>query len=124
MYEKGDLISDLLEDNSDRRKRQKELDIRVIIGNPPYSVGQENANDNNANVEYPFLESRIAETYAKSSSATLQRNLYDSYVKALRWASDRIGNKGVIGFITNNNYLGVSTENGKNRAVRNFVEYF
>ena len=64
MYEKEDLVDALLEDNSARRKRQKKLDIRVIIGNPPYSVGQESANDNNQNVAYPHLDERIRSTYA------------------------------------------------------------
>ena len=101
LYEKDDEIAKLLADNSDRRMRQKKLDIRVIIGNPPYSAGQKSANDNNQNVKYPKLDSRIAETYAAESKANLQNKLYDSYVRAIRWASDRIGNAGVIGFITN-----------------------
>lgn len=70
MYEKDDLVSKVLIDNSERRKRQKELDIRVIIGNPPYSAGQKSANDNNANVSYPYLDKRIQETYAANSKAT------------------------------------------------------
>ncbi|WP_204371196.1 hypothetical protein, partial [Staphylococcus aureus] len=90
-----------MEDNSARRKRQKELDIRVIIGNPPYSVGQKSENDNNDNVEYPHLDSRIRGTYAARSKAVLSKGLYDSYIRAIRWASDRIGDSGIIGFVTN-----------------------
>ena len=101
LYEKEDLIDLILEDNSARRKRQKELDIRVIIGNPPYSAGQTSANDNNQNVAYPHLDSRIQATYAERSTATNKNALYDSYIRAIRWASDRIGNSGVIGFVTN-----------------------
>lgn len=112
MYEKGDLISNLLEDNSDRRKRQKELDIRVIIGNPPYSAGQGSANDNNANIAYPVLDERIRQTYAEQSTATNKNSLYDSYIRAIRWASDRIGNQGVIGFITNSNFIEKQTMSG------------
>ena len=101
-----------MEDNSERRKRQKALDIRVIIGNPPYSAGQESTNDNNANVEYPHLDGRIRETYAKHGNATLQNALYDSYIRAIRWASDRIGNKGVIGFVTNAGWVEANTADG------------
>lgn len=119
MYEKGDLVSDLLEDNSDRRKRQKELDIRVIIGNPPYSTGQSSANDNNQNIEYPALNKRIEETYAQQSNATLQRNLYDSYILAIRWASDRIGNQGVIGFVTNGGFLDSNSADGLRKCLAN-----
>jgi predicted helicase len=97
MYEKEDLVDALLVDNSKRRKRQKKLDIRVIVGNPPYSVGQKSENDNNDNVEYPQLDRRIRETYAARSTATLAKGLYDSYIRAIRWASDRVGNAGIVG---------------------------
>lgn len=118
MYEKGDLISDILEDNSGRRKRQKELDIRVIIGNPPYSAGQNSENDNNKNIKYPSLDSRIEETYVHYSNAGLQKNLYDSYIRAIRWASDRLGDQGVIGFITNNNYLEKQSMSGVRKCLQ------
>ena len=75
------------------------------MGNPPYSAGQTSANDNNANIAYPKLDDSIAKSYSKHSQATLQRNLYDSYVRAIRWASDRIGNSGVIGFVSGNGLL-------------------
>ncbi len=82
LYEKEDLIDQILVDNSARRKRQKKLDIRVIIGNPPYSVGQKSENDNNDNVVYPFLDERVRSTYAKRSKAVLAKGLYDSYIRA------------------------------------------
>lgn len=104
MYEKEDLVDALLVDNSARRKRQKKLDIRVILGNPPYSIGQKSENDNNDNVAYPHLDSRIRSTYAERSQATLAKGLYDSYIRAIRWASDRIGNAGVIGFVSGSGY--------------------
>lgn len=112
MYEKGDLVSELLEDNSERRKRQKALDIRVIMGNPPYSAGQGSANDNNANIAYPSLDERIRETYAEHSTGTNKNALYDSYIRGIRWASDRIGDKGVIGFVTNAGFLEGNTADG------------
>ncbi|MEQ1274920.1 type ISP restriction/modification enzyme [Acinetobacter ursingii] len=117
MYEKEDLVSKVLVDNSARRKRQKELDIRVIIGNPPYSAGQSSENDNNANVKYPFLDSRIEATYAKESTATLQKNLYDSYIRAIRWASDRIKDRGVIGFVTNGGYIDSNSADGLRKCL-------
>jgi predicted helicase len=104
MYEKEDLISELLEDNSSRRKKQKKLDIRVIMGNPPYSIGQANANDGNQNIRYSHLDQRITETYAAQSNAALSKGLYDSYIRAIRWASDRIGNAGVIGFVSGSGF--------------------
>ena len=101
MYESDDLISHYMPDNSERRKRQKATDIRVIVGNPPYSAGQTSANDNNANVTYPTLDGRIRETYAARSSNTNMRSLYDSYIRAIRWASDRIGDAGVMAYVSN-----------------------
>jgi predicted helicase len=112
MYEKDDLVDALLVDNSERRRRQKKLDIRVIMSNPPYSAGQETANDNNANVSYPHLDSRIRETYAARSRVTMVRSLYDSYIRAIRWASDRLGQSGVIGFVTNAGFLEAGSADG------------
>lgn len=117
LYEKDDLISDLLANNSDRRKRQKDLDIRVIMGNPPYSIGQGNQNDNNQNVGYPHLDGRISETYSHQSSAVLSKGLYDSYIRAIRWASDRIGNSGVIGFVTNGGFLDSKSADGMRKCL-------
>ena len=117
MYEKGDMLDEMLVDNSARRKRQKALDIRVIIGNPPYSAGQESANDNNANIEYPHLDARIRQTYAEHSTATLKNALYDSYIRAIRWASDRIGQQGVIGFVTNAGWVEANTADGLRKCL-------
>ncbi len=117
MYEKDDLVDELLEDNSARRKRQKELDIRVIVGNPPYSVGQRSENDNNDNVQYPFLDGRIRTTYAERSDATLAKGLYDSYIRAIRWASDRIGDAGIIGFVTNAGFIEANTADGLRKCL-------
>jgi len=112
LSEEEDLIGKLLEDNSSRRKKQKALDIRVIMGNPPYSIGQGSENDNNQNVVYPHLDSRIRDTYAARSNANLQKGLYDSYIRAIRWASDRIGNSGIIGFVTNAGFVATNTADG------------
>jgi predicted helicase len=113
LYEQDrDLIADLMADNSHRLIRQKELDIRVIVANPPYSVGQSSANDNAANLSYPKLDSRIRETYAERSSATLKNSLYDSYIRAIRWASDRIGDTGVIAFVSNAGWIDGNAADG------------
>jgi predicted helicase len=117
MYEKDDLVDALLVDNSARRKRQKKLDIRVIVGNPPYSVGQGDANANNANIAYPSLDSSIRESYGARSSATNKNSLYDSYIRAIRWASQRIGDAGIIGFVTNAGYLDANTADGMRKCL-------
>ncbi|MDQ1248944.1 MAG: hypothetical protein QG597_3318, partial [Actinomycetota bacterium] len=105
-------IPEFLQENNKRLERQKALDIRVIIGNPPYSVGQTNANDNNANMKYPALDQRIEATYAAQSTATNKNSLYDSYIRAFRWASDRIGDEGVICFVSNGGWIDGNTADG------------
>lgn len=117
LYEKEDLVDAALDKNSARRKRQKKLDIRVIMANPPYSVGQKSENDNNDNVVYPHLDERIRRTYAERSKATLSKGLYDSYIRAIRWATDRIGNQGVIGFVTNAGFLDANTADGLRKCL-------
>ena len=98
-------LSLLTAENTARVEKQKAAPMFVVIGNPPYNVGQVNENDNNKNRNYPTLEARVRETYAKDSTATLKNSLYDTYVKALRWASDRIGEQGIIALVTNNSFL-------------------
>lgn len=117
MYEKSDLVDKLLEQNSKRRKRQKELDIRVIIGNPPYSAGQDSANDNNQNINYPTLDERIRRSYADRSVATNKNALYDSYIRAIRWASDRLGESGVIGYVTNAGWVESQSADGLRKSL-------
>ena len=118
LYEQErDLIAHLMPENSNRRTRQKALDIRVIIGNPPYSVGQGSANDNAANVDYPRLDGRIRETYAKRSKATNKNALYDSYIRAIRWASDRIGDAGVVAYVSNAGWLDANTADGLRKCL-------
>ena len=94
-----------LKRNSKRALKQKQQDIRVILGNPPYSSGQKSENDNNKSEKYPTLDKKINETYAKNSTAKLKQTLYDSYIRAFRWATDRIKDKGVICFISNGSYI-------------------
>lgn len=99
-------FADVFPQNSQRVIAQSKVPMRVIIGNPPYSIGQTSANDNAQNEHYEKLEKRIAETYALNSTASLQKGLYDSYVKAFRYASDILDDMGgVIGFVTNAGWL-------------------
>ncbi|MFH5803947.1 DEAD/DEAH box helicase [Alienimonas sp. DA493] len=98
--------------NSGRAQRQQQSPIRVVVANPPYSAQQQSENDNNKGLDYPALNARIAETYAAASNAKLHKNLYDSYVRAIRWASDRIKDKGVIGFVTNGSFIEANNMDG------------
>ena len=91
--------------NTERVKKQKESEMFVVIGNPPYNVGQVNENDNNKNRKYKTMDQQIADTYVKDSKATLRSQLYDPYIKAIRWALDRIGEEGIVSFVTNNSFL-------------------
>lgn len=118
MYEQErDMVANLLPDNSERRTRQKALDIRVIIGNPPYSAGQNSANDNAANIAYPSLDTAIRDSYAAHSSATLKNSLYDSYIRAIRWASDRIGDAGVMAYVTNAGWVDGNATDGLRKCL-------
>ena len=108
-------------ENRTRVERQQHAPMFVIIGNPPYNMGQVNENDNNKNREYETIDKRVRKTYAKDSSATLRNKLYDPYVKAIRWASDRIGKNGVIAFVTNNTFLdGVAFDGMRKNLVDDF----
>lgn len=114
MYEQDEIetFSFALDENSERVNEQKQTIIKIIVGNPPYSVGQRSANDNAQNNYYPKLEERISATYATKTNATSKKSLYDSYIKAFRWASDRIGSEGVIAFITNANWIDKDANSG------------
>ena len=114
LYEKKDVFETKdFQQNSARVQRQRKSPIRIVIGNPPYSVGQKSANDNAQNQRYPKLEAKIAETYAKKSTANLQKGLYDSYIKAFRWATDRLeGGKGIVAFISNASWLDSNATDG------------
>ncbi len=110
------LFSEMFPQNSARVARQKKAPIRVILGNPPYSVGQKSANDNAKNQSYPKLDNRIANTYAVATKATNKNSLYDSYIKAFRWSTDRLieNNKsgGIICFVSNGAWLDGNSADG------------
>ena len=103
--------------NSERAERELEQDIRVIVMNPPYSAGQNSANDNNQNEKYPKLDERIENTYVARSTATLKNSIYDSYIRAIRWASDRVKDSGVIAFVSNGSFIDGNAADGLRKCL-------
>ena len=101
-----------LPENNERVRRQKEKDIRVIIGNPPYRANQGNSNENNPNSSYDLLDESIRETYAANTSSVLKSSLYDSYIRAFRWASNRIKTQGVVCYVSNGGWIDGNTMDG------------
>ncbi|MGV3115323.1 type ISP restriction/modification enzyme [Corynebacterium freneyi] len=113
IHEDGDIPDlNVFAANNDTIKRQKAAPINVVIGNPPYSAGQTTANDLNTNLRYPTLDERISNTYVERSSAKVKHTLYDSYLRAFRWATDRIGDQGVVAFVSNGGWLDANTGDG------------
>ncbi len=120
------LFSEMFPQNSKRVERQKKSPLRVIFGNPPYSIGQKSANDNAQNQKYSKLDSRIESTYAKLSNAGLNKSLYDAYIKSFRWSSDRLDkNGGIICFITNGAWIdGNSTDGFRKSLEKEFTSIY
>lgn len=117
------LLAEMFPQNSKRTERQKKAPLRVILGNPPYSAGQKSANDNAQNQAYPRLDARIAETYAGASVATNSRFLYDSYIKAFRWGTDRLDDQegGILCFISNGSWLdGIGADGFRKHLEKDF----
>jgi predicted helicase len=108
---------DVMPENNERLERQKQLPIQVIIGNPPYSAGQDSANDDNANEKYPTLDAAIRDTYAARSTAKLKNSLYDSYIRAFKWAALRLGDRGVVAFVTNGGFLESNVADGMRQTL-------
>lgn len=104
-------------DNNERVKIQNKLDIRVILGNPPYAVGNMDGNNIEVGFGYSDLDSSIDNTYAKLSSVGLKKSLYDSYFRAFRWSSDRIGDQGIICFVTNGSWVDSNTADGFRKSL-------
>ncbi|MDK8476274.1 MULTISPECIES: DEAD/DEAH box helicase [unclassified Corynebacterium] len=113
VHEEGDIPDlNIFRENNATIERQKNAPINVVIGNPPYSAGQKSANDLNANQKYPSLDKRIADTYAAKSTAQRKGALYDSYLRAFRWATDRIGDQGIVAFVSNGGWIDGNTGDG------------
>ncbi|QCZ54566.1 putative restriction endonuclease (plasmid) [Levilactobacillus brevis] len=117
------LDDDYFGTNDERLKRQQEVPITAIIGNPPYSKIKSTANDFTGVQNYPKLDDSIKNTYAKETDATLKNSLQDSYIRALRWSTDRLAENGVIGFITNNGYIDSPSLNGVRRVLQQEFNY-
>src|SRR5207245_773645 len=88
-----------------------------ILGNPPYKVGQESANEGNENLKYPGLDEAIRKSYAAKSTATNKNSLYNSYIRAIRWASDRIKDKGLVCFVTNGSFIDGNAADGLRKSL-------
>lgn len=111
----NDIFSQLFPENSERLTKQKKAPVKVVIGNPPYSKGQKSANDNAQNLKYDNLDARISSTYVQYSKSTNKNGLYNSYIRAYRWATDRIlqnNDGGIVAFITPNSWVDGITEVG------------
>ncbi len=107
--------------NTERVERQKAAPIRVVIGNPPYNVGQLNENDNNKNRKYPAIDQRVRDTYTKDSKASSKSKLDDPYIKAIRWASDRIGEEGIVALVCNSGFLdGIASDGMRKHLAQDF----
>ncbi|MYB96245.1 DEAD/DEAH box helicase [Candidatus Poribacteria bacterium] len=120
--EQGELFT---RENTERVKRQKAADMFVVIGNPPYNMGQINENDNNKNRKYETMDALLKETYSQDSKATNKNGLSDPYVKAILWASKRIGNEGVVAFVTNNGFLdGIAFDGMRKHLEQDFTRIY
>ena len=106
-------------ENTARVQAQQSQEITVIVGNPPYNVGQVNENDNNKNRKYATMDKRVRDTYSQTSKATNKNALADPYVKAIRWAADRIGNEGIVAFVSNSGFLDGVAADGMRKHLEN-----
>lgn len=113
------LVSDSFKENSKRVKRQKNAPLQIIFGNPPYTIGQKSENDNAQNKKYPILDKKISDTYVNNSNSKMNKALYDAYIKAFRWATDRlnINGGGVIGFVTNGAWIDGTATSGFRKTI-------
>jgi predicted helicase len=114
------------EENTERIQHEKEADIMVVMGNPPYNVGQQNENDNNKNRKYPIIDQRIKDSYAKASKASNKNALSDAYIKFFRWAADRLqGHDGIVCFVSNNGFLnGIAFDGFRKTLLQDFTQIY
>ncbi len=115
-----------VEQNTERVQREKDAQIMVVIGNPPYNMGQKNENENNKNRAYPVIDGRIHETYAKASNATLTNKLYDAYVRFFRWSADRLGDHdGIVCLVTNNSFVDqIAFDSMRKHLMKDFTQIY
>ncbi len=126
LTEKGQAHLYVTEKNAERVERQRRTPITVVLGNPPYNMGQQNENDNNKNRQYTVIDERIKETYAKDSKATLKTKLYDPYVKFFRWATDRLQKRdGIVCFVSNNSFIDQQAFDGMQKhLLKDFTDIY
>lgn len=122
----GQQPSLFVEENTERVEREKAAPIMVVIGNPPYNVGQKSENENNKNRRYTVIDERVYETYMKGSKATNNRAVSDAYVKFFRWATERLGNRdGIVCFVSNNGFLdGIAFDMFRRRLAEDFTHIY
>ena len=106
-----DMFAGVSDENIARVKRQNDRNISIIIGNPPYNANQQNENDKNKNRDYARIDQSIKDTYVKRSIAQ-KTKVYDMYSRFFRWATDRLGDKGIVCFITNRSFIDSRTFDG------------
>ncbi|EIZ1998486.1 N-6 DNA methylase, partial [Listeria innocua] len=111
------LDDDYFGTNDERLKRQQSIPITVIMGNPPYSAKQKNEDGNQIRTTYEKLDASLQNSWVETSTATNKNNLFDSYIRAMRWSSDRISDNGVIGFITNNSFIDGNAMDGMRQSL-------
>ncbi|HXR66832.1 MAG TPA: type ISP restriction/modification enzyme, partial [Ktedonobacteraceae bacterium] len=116
----------VVEENTERIKSEKEADIMVVIGNPPYNVGQMSENDNNKNRKYKVIDERVQETYARASKASNKNSLSDAYVKFFRWAADRLqGRDGIVCLVTNNSFVDqIAFDGMRQHLLKDFTQIY
>jgi len=119
-------LSMFVEENTERIQREKDAQIMVVIGNPPYNVGQRNENDNNKNRKYQVVDERVQKTYAKDSKASNKNALSDAYVKFFRWAVDRLqGRDGIVCFVSNNSFVDLIAFDGmRKHLLQDFTQIY
>lgn len=111
--------------NDERLKRQQEVPITAIIGNPPYSAKQENEDGNRIRINYPSLDNSLRNSWIETSTATNKNGLLDSYIRALRWSTDRIKGDGVVAFITNSSFIdGVAMDGMRKSLLKEYSDIY
>ena len=121
-YKNSEPLLPFFMENIERINKQLEAPIKVIMANPPYSIGQKSANKNAQNTSYPKLDARIGETYVRETNSTLRRSNYDTYIKAFRWATDRLEENGLIAFISNGSFLDANSSDGFRKCLEKEFE--
>src|SRR5699024_277589 len=111
--------------NDERLKRQQEIPITAIIGNPPYSAKQDNEDGNQSRIQYPKLDASLRTTWIETSTATNKNGLLDLYIRAMRWSANRIKENGVIGFITNSSFIdGIAMDGMRKSLLEEFSDVY